>query len=159
MVIHHMKRNNLRNLFALLLIVLALYLLDNTRLKKYIGYNKAQEEIKKDINIFALAKGFFGNELLTFYNVTPHVSSNVIREEKYGNGYIVYQSNDMLYSMFLGSVIKIENNNGIYTIVISKEDGNILLSNLKMINVKLYQKIEADTLIGIIDGYYYYEKI
>jgi hypothetical protein len=154
-----MNRNTLRNLFALLLIVLALYLLDNTRLKKYIGYNKVREEIKKDINIFGLAKGFFGNELLKLYNVTPNVSTNVISQEKYGDGYIVYQTDVMLYSTFLGSVTKIENNGGLYTVVISRDDGNVLYSNLKMIYVKLYQKIEADTLIGIIDGYYYYEKI
>ena len=154
-----MKRNNLRNLFSLLLVVLALYLLDNTRLNKYIGYEKVKEEIKKDINIFGLAKGFFGDELLNFYNTTPVVSTSVISEEKYGDGYIVYQSDERLYSTFLGTVINIENNNDLYTVVISKIDGNILVSNLKMINVKLYQKIEADTLIGIIDGYYYYEEI
>ena len=154
-----MKKNNLRNLFALLLTVLALYLLDNTRLNKYIGYEKVQESIKKDINIFGLAKGFFGDGLLSFYNGTSSVSSNVIKEEKYGNGYLVYQTDEMLYSSVLGTVVSIENKNGLYTVVISKVDGNILFSNLKMVNVKLYQKIEMDTLIGIVDGYYYYEKI
>ena len=154
-----MKRNNLKNLFSLLLVVLALYLLDNTRLNKYIGYEKVKEEIKKDINIFGLAESFFGDELFSFYNTTPKVSSNVVREEKYGNGYIVYQSGERLYSTFLGTVMKIENSSGMYSVLISKLDGNLLISNLKMINVRLYQKIEADTLIGIIDGYYYYEKM
>ena len=154
-----MKRNNLKNLFSLLLVVLALYLLDNTRLNKYIGYGKVKEEIKKDINIFGLAESFFGDELFSFYNTTPKVSSNVVREEKYGDGYIVYQSGERLYSTFLGTVMKIENSSGMYSVLISKLDGNLLISNLKMINVRLYQKIEADTLIGIIDGYYYYEKM
>ena len=154
-----MKRNNLRNLFSLLLVVLALYLLDNTRLNKYIGYQKVKEEISKDINIFGLAESFFGNEMFTFYNTTPKVSSSVSYEEKYGNGYIVYQTDERLYSTFLGTVIKIENSGGMYSVLISKLDGNLLISNLKMINVRLYQKIEADTLIGIINGYYYYEKI
>ena len=154
-----MKRNNLRNLFSLLLVVLALYLLDNTRLNKYIGYNKVQEEIKKDINVFALAKGFFGDKLLNFYNTTSSVSTSIISEEKFGNGYVVYQSDERLFATFLGTVINIKNNDGLYTVVISKLDGNIMVSNLKNINVKLYQKIEADTLIGIIDGYYYYEEI
>ena len=154
-----MKRNNLKNLFSLLLVVLALYLLDNTRLNKYIGYEKVKEEIKKDINIFALAESFFGDELFSFYDTTPKVSSIVVREEKYGDGYIVYQSDERLYSTFLGTVIKIENSSGMYSVLISKLDGNLLIRNLKMINVRLYQKIEADTLIGIIDGYYYYEKI
>ena len=154
-----MKRNNLRNLFSLLLVVLALYLLDNTRLNKYIGYQKVKEEISKDINIFGLAESFFGNEMFTFYNTTPKVSSSVSYEKKYGNGYIVYQTDERLYSTFLGTVIKIENSGGMYSVLISKLDGNLLISNLKMINVRLYQKIEADTLIGMINGYYYYEKI
>ena len=38
-------RKNGRNLMGLLLIVLALYLLDNSRLKKYIGYEKVKEYI------------------------------------------------------------------------------------------------------------------
>lgn len=154
-----MKRNNLKNLFSLLLVVLALYLLDNTRLNKYIGYEKVKEEITKDINIFGLAKSFFGDEMFSFYNTTPKVSSIIVREEKYGDGYIVYQSDEHLYSTFLGTVIKIENSSGVYSVLVSKLDGNLLISNLKMINVRLYQKIEADTLIGIIDGYYYYEKM
>ena len=37
-----MKRNNFRNLFTLLLVVLALYLLDNTKLNKYIGVKRAE---------------------------------------------------------------------------------------------------------------------
>ena len=159
MVSLKMKRNNLRNLFSLLLVVLALYLLDNTRLNKYIGYEKVKEEIKKDVNIFGLAKGFFGDKLLDFYNTTPTVSTSIINEEKYGDGYIVFQSDERLYSTCLGTVINIKNNDGIYTVVISKIVGKLLISNLKVINVKLYQKIESDTLIGIIDGYYYYEEI
>ena len=85
-----MKRKNGRNLFSLLLVVLALYLLDNTRLNKYIGYNKVKEYMKEDINVFGAAKGFFGNSLLNFYNLESKVSSTVIGEEKYKNGYIVY---------------------------------------------------------------------
>lgn len=154
-----MKRKNGRNLFSLLLVVLALYLLDNTRLNKYIGYNKVKEYIKEDINIFGAAKGFFGNSLLNLYNLESNVSSTVIGEEKYKNGYIVYQSDNFLYSDFFGSVIKIEKNKDMYSIVISREIGNVYLSNIKDLYVNLYQKIEADTLIGIIDGYYYYEEV
>ena len=153
-----MKRKNARNLFLLLLIVLALYLLDNTRLNKYIGYNKVKEYIKEDINIFGLSKRFFGEKLLNFYNQETHVASSVISEERYLDGYIVYQSDNLLYSNTIGTVVKIEKHNDIYSVTISKVTGNIYLSNIKVLYVNLYQKIEADTLIGIIDGYYYYEE-
>ena len=146
-------------MFCLLLIVLSLYLLDNTRLKKYIGYEKVKEYIKTDINIFGLAKGFFGDNLFRLYNQSANVSSTITSKEKYQNGYIVFQTDNNLYSTFIGSVINIEKHDNYYTVTISRSDGNIILSNILHLNVKLYQKIEADTLIGIIDGYYYYEYI
>lgn len=154
-----MKRNNLRNLFSLLLVVLALYLLDNTKLNKYIGYEKVKEYIKEDIDVFGVAKGFFGERLKLFYNTEQSVSSTVIKEEEYGKGYRVYLSDDLLYSSFIGSVIKVSKENNYYSIVISKSNGNILISNLIDVKVSLYEKIEADTLIGVIDGFYYYEEI
>ena len=154
-----MKRNNLRNLFSLLLVVLSLYLLDNTKLNKYIGYEKVKEYIKSDINVFGIAKGFFGDKLFSFYNLSSQVSSTVIKEVKYNDGYLVYQSDNYLYSTFVGSVIKISKEDDLYSVVISKGNGKILLSNIVRLEVVLYQKIEADTLIGMIDGFYYYEEI
>lgn len=154
-----MKRNNFRNLFSLLLVVLALYLLDNTKLNKYIGYEKVKEYIKEDIDVFGVAKGFFGERLKLFYNTEQSVSSLVIKEEEYGKGYRVYLSDNLLYSSYIGTVIKICRDDNYYSIVISKSNGNILISNLIDVKVSLYEKIEADTLLGIIDGFYYYEEI
>ena len=154
-----MKRNNFRNLFSLLLVVLALYLLDNTKLNKYIGYEKVKEYIKEDIDVFGVAKGFFGERLKLFYNTDQSVSSTVIKEEKYGKGYRVYLSDDLLYSSYIGTVIKISREDNYYSIVISKSNGKILISNLIDVKVSLYDKIEADTLLGIINGFYYYEEI
>jgi hypothetical protein len=154
-----MKRNNFKNLFSLLLVVLALYLLDNTKLNKYIGYEKVKEYIKEDIDVFGVAKGFFGEKLKLFYNTEQSVSSTVIKEEKYGKGYRVYLSDDLLYSSYIGTVIKISREDNYYSIVISKSNGKILISNLIDVKVSLYEKIEADTLLGIINGFYYYEEI
>ena len=155
----YLKRNNLRNLFCLLLGVLSLYLLDNTKLNKYIGYDKVKEYIKKDIDVFALGKGFFGDKILNLYNADISVSNSVIKEEKIGNLTVVYQSDNYLYSTYIGSVIKIDKNKDSYSIIISKTGGKILISNLKEVYVSLYQKIEADTLLALIDGYYFYEEI
>lgn len=153
------KRKNLRNLFCLLLVVLALYLLDNTRLSKYIGYEKVQENIKKEINVFGIAEGFFGNKMFLFYNTDTSVSNTIISEEESGNGYIVFVEENYLYSTFLGTVTSIKKEGKFYSVVISKVSGNVLYSNLNSVCVKLYEKIEVDTLIGSIDGFYYYEQI
>ena len=143
----------------LLLVVLSLYLLDNSHLKKYIGYEKVKEYISKDINVFGLGKGFFGDDIFMFYNTEATVNSNIIKEVEYHDGYLVYLSNDLLYSTFIGSVLKVEKYNGLYTIVIATTETNIMISNIKILEVSLYQKIEVDTLIGIVDGFYYYEKV
>ena len=84
------KRHNIRNLFCLLLVVLALYLMDNTKLSKYIGFKKVQENIKSDINIFGLAEGFFGNKIYTLYNTDLTTNNHIIKEFKSGNGSYVY---------------------------------------------------------------------
>ena len=146
-------------MFCLLLVVLSLYLLDNTKLNRYIGYKKVKEYIKTDINVFALGKGFFGDKLFDFYNAEQSVSSTVIKVEVIGNKTIIYQSDNHLYSTFIGSVMSIKKYDDSYSILVGMTDKNILISNLKEVYVKLYQKIEADTLIGMIDEWYYYEEI
>lgn len=152
-------RKNGRNLVSLLLVVLALYLLDNTKLNKYIGYSKVKEYIQEDMDIFGAANDLFGKKILLFYELDSFVSTPIISKEKYGNGYVVYQYDECLYSQYVGSVIRVDFNSGNYSILISNINGNILISNIKKLFVKLYQKIEAGTLIGLIDEYYYYEEI
>ena len=73
----------------LLLVVLALYLLDNSRLRKYIGYEKVKEYISKDMDIFGTAKGLFGDNINSFYVLESKVSSTITSIEKYNNGYII----------------------------------------------------------------------
>ena len=153
-----LKRHNLRNLFILLMITLALFLLDDTKLKRYIGYEKVKEYIKEDINVFGVAKGFFGNKIFDFYVLDSPVNSTVIKENKYGKGYLVYQEDDTLYSSFVGSVVNVEKVDDLYNVTISKTSGNITIFYLTEVSVNIYQKIELNTVIGKIDGYYYYEE-
>ena len=152
-------RKNGRNLFVLLVAVFALYLLDNSRIKKYIGYEKVKEYISKDMDVFGTAKGLFGESILSFYNLDSPTNTTIIKQEPYGNGYMVFQLENQLYSTFIGTVVKIDFNSEKYSIVISGLKGNVLIANISELNVGLYHKIEAGTLIGIIDGCYYYEEI
>lgn len=145
-------------MFFLLLITLSLYLLDDTKLKKVIGYEKVKVYMKNEINIFGIAKGFFGNRMFDFYNLDIPVVNEVNYIEKYGDGFIVFQENDVLYSTYIGSVICIEKNGDLYNVIIAKSNGTIKYYNLKEIMVSLYQKIELNTAIAYIDRYYYYEE-
>lgn len=153
------KRHNIRNLFCLLLAVLALYLMDNTKLKKYIGFEKVQENIKKDINIFGLAEGLFGNKIYTLYNTELTTNNNIIKEFKIGNGCYIYIEENVLYSTFLATVINVEKNDSYYTVTLSKPNGNIKISRLIECDLNVYQKVEVNTILGIVDGFYYYEEI
>ena len=92
-----LKRNNISNLFILLLVTLALFLLDDTKLKRYIGYEKVKTYIKEDINIFGVAKGFFGNELFNLYILDAPVLNIEKEVFQYEDGYIVYQDDNRLY--------------------------------------------------------------
>ena len=99
--------------------MLSLYLLDNTKIKKLIGYEKVKEYIKTDINIFALGKGFFGDGVFEFYNLESAVSQTVYETVKIGDITVVYQTENELYSTFIGSVVKIIKYDDSYSVIIS----------------------------------------
>ena len=153
-----MKRNNLKNLFCLLLVVLGLYLLDDTRLSKVLWYQKVKEYIEKDINVFGLSKGLFGDKLFNFYQLDSPVFNEVVREEKYKDGYMVYLDDDRLYSTYVGTVLSISKNGDFYNVTIGKSEGVITIYNLVYLDLNVYDKVEVGTLIGWVNGSYYYEE-
>lgn len=161
-MIYLKKRNNLLNLCILLIVLFALFCLDNTKLKKYIGYQKVKSYVLIDYNLYPLTEKFFGKGIFNFYNLDINVSNEIIDEIQMGEYTLVYQSNDKLYSTFLGSVSKINKKEDCYDVYISLRDCSIILCNLKEVEVFLYQKIEANTLIASLEkcevGYYYFYK-
>jgi hypothetical protein len=111
------------------------------------------------MDVFGLAKGLFGDDIISFYKVDSEVLSNITSTKKHGNGMIVFQLEDYLYSPVFGSVINIKHEDRYYSITISTLRGNILISNIISLNLSLYQKIDVGTLIGTVEGFYYYEEV
>lgn len=153
------KRNDLKNFIVLILLVFLSYFLELTPLKRFIGYHKIKEYVKIEYNIFPLAKGFFGDKIFYFYDTDKSVNSNIIKEEKYNNGYLVYLSDTNIYSNVIGSVIDIKKENEYYTILISGVNNIYVYKGLSKVEVSIYEKIEVKTLLGTTSELvYYYEK-
>ena len=153
------KRNDLKNFFILILLVILSLFLEKTPFDRYVGYHKIKEYVMIEYNIFPLAKEFFGDKLFYFYNNAGRVSSNILKEEEYGDGYIVYITDTIVYSNIIGSVISITKDNDNYVLIISGVNNEFKFSGIKEINVSLYQKVEVDTILGYtLTNTYYYEK-
>lgn len=150
------------NLCFLTLVLFALFLLDRTKLNKYIGYNKVKEIILVDYNFHPLAKKVFGSEIYLLYNDEVNVNNNVLNEFLIDDYYLVYQSEKELFSTFVGSVFNINKREDCYDLYINLGSENLIIYNLEFTDLKLYQKIEANMVLGYLpfseDGYYYYYK-
>ena len=136
---------------------------ENTKLKKYIGYQKVKSYILVDYNLYPLAEKVFGKGIFHFYDLEVKVNNDVIYEEKIGTLTKVYQTNEKLYATYLGSVTKIDKKEEYYDVSINLASGTIVIKGLVSVDVFLYQKIEANTIIGTLNScevgyYYYYEK-
>lgn len=146
----------LYRLIVLLLLVLVLYLFDILKWNKFIGFQKVQQEIKGEIEIFNLANKLFGDKMMLLYNDDLVTNSNINNIYEYGSGYLVYQNEPYLISDLCGSVVKISNNK----ITISTIDGFVIFSMLKDVKVNLYEKVEVGTKLALLfdsgDEYYYY---
>ena len=154
------KRNNFLNLIVLLFTLFLLYCFDFTIIGRYIGYRNVKKIVLKETNILPLAKMFFGDVLFTFYDSEIVVSNDIIREiDLDGNKKKVYLIDNELYSSIIGYVCTVNINENKYIIKINSMDKIIVYSYLTHSNLVLYQKIEANTLIGELSidsiGYYY----
>lgn len=155
-----LKRNNLLNLCLLFLILLTLFLFDKTKLNKYIGYKKVKEFVLVDYNIMPFAKKFFGDNFYDLYNEEINVSNSIIDEIKIDDYILVYVSEQVLYSTYIGSVSNIVKHNDLYDVYLNLSDEKIVFYNLIYTELKLYQKVETNTVLGYLpyskEGYYYY---
>lgn len=146
----------LYRLIILLLLVLVLYLFDILKWNKFIGFQKVQQEIKGEIEIFNLANKLFGDKMMLLYNDDLVTNSNINNVYEYGSGYLVYQNEPYLISDLCGSVVKITNNK----LTVSTIDGFVIFSMLKDVKVNLYEKVEVGTKLALLfdsgDEYYYY---
>jgi hypothetical protein len=140
----------------------SLFCLDYTKLNKYIGYKKIKSYVIKDVNYFSLVKNFIGDGVMYFYDNEVVVNNDILKEISVDGGYYIYQSSSILYSTMIGSVSEIKKGEEYYTVFVNTLDGRVMLFGLEEVYVSLYQKIEANTMIGSLyyskDGYYYFYK-
>ena len=125
-----LKRNNLMNLCLLLLVVFSLFLLDYTKLNQFIGYKRVKELVLYDYNFNNLSVKLFGKNIFNFYDFEVNVSNNIIKEIEYEDYSLVYQTEEKLYSTYIGSVYKIDKNKDGYDLYINLLDGKLVIYDL-----------------------------
>ena len=125
-----------------------------TILSENINITKVVEQVNGELNIIDL-----GDDIVKVDNDDKLIE--VLNE----NYYIYKQKNNKVLSQSIGSVIKIEHKNELYSVTILDKNDNILIySDLRNINVKMYQILKINDVIGECsslnnNNYNYYFKL
>lgn len=150
-------------LLFLTFILLSVVVLDN---KGIISLNNVKKYLNENINITTVVKKVNGElNLIDLGDEVIEVSKNDYYIEKYDNYYKYYIKENKVYNQSLGSVIKINKINGLYVVTILDENDNeFIYYDLKDVNVKIYQIIKVNDVIGIgnnseNEDYLYYFKL
>ena len=150
------KINRFKSLLILLLITFSLFIFDNFKIGKYIGYKRVKDYMQSEINVYKLAKCFYGDYLDVFYNYDLKTANLIIDSELYMDGTLYYTTSNLFYSSYVGTVIYKDET----SIKIATENNIINIAMLQKVNVNLYQKIEVDMVLAYLNkndkGYYFY---
>lgn len=159
---------NVIDKFLFKLLFLTLILLCVVVLNKYsiINHDFIKSKLSENINMVNIIKAINGKlSIIDLSNndVIVNTDDHLI-EEVNNNKYIYYLKENNVYNYTLGNVIKIENYNNFYSVTILDENNNLIIyNNLLEINVKLYEIVKINNLIGKAsinnkknNGYLYY---
>lgn len=144
---------NIISKFIYKLFILTCILLLSVVLDKYeiINLKTIKHHLNQNINFVNITKAVNGSINIidlgdNVIDVSLNDSKSKIIDE---NKYLYEQNESKVYSTILGSVIKIKNTNDEYEVMILDESNRVItISKLKKINVKLYQIIKINDLIG-----------
>lgn len=149
-------------IFLLTTCLLIIVLLDYF---KVLNIDNIKNEMNKNINYIQIAKKVDGKlNIIDWGDDVIKVSLNDFNTyEKDGVNY--YNSNEQkVFNMELGSVVKIEKSNGLYSVsVLSKSNLLYTYSNLKQIDVNMYSIVKCNDQLGLaskdVSGYTYGIKV
>lgn len=144
---------NLISKFIYKLFILTCILLLSVVLDKYgiINLNTIKQHLNQNINFINVTKVVNGSLNIidlgeNVINVSLNDSKSTMIEE---NKYLYELKNNKVYSTILGSVIKINKVNNKYEVTILDENDRLItISELNKVNVKMYQIIKINDLIG-----------
>ena len=139
-------------LFTIILTLICLILIKKNNNFKNMFYKKIYEDSFNFGYVNKLYKNYLGSILPLKIDTKPVFNEelSIISKERYLDGVKVKTNNNLIPSIKEGLVIYIgDKDNYGNTIIISGSDGiDIWYSNIKNINVKLYDYIEKGTLLG-----------
>lgn len=133
-------------------IVLLIVITNNLYLNKKINFNVINK-INTNINAIKLLS-LFNDSVFKFIenDVVDVYSSDVYDEVRYENNinYIKNYSLNYVRNLVSGYVVRIINDKAGYTIVIKGiDDLEYTFSGMKQINVKMYQYVDENTILGL----------
>lgn len=137
----------LYKLLFLVFILLSIVILDK---QSIISLNSIKSGLNANINITSVLKKINGDlNIIDLGNDILEVSKEDYYIEE-NNGYYKYLLKEKsVRNQTLGNVIKISKINNLYEVIILDENNNeIIYSNLKKINVKIYQLVKVNEIIG-----------
>lgn len=138
-------------LYKLLFLSIILFLIVFLDKKSIIDINNIKEKLNQNINITNVVKEVNGK--INFIDLDDNaisVSINDSRSIKINDNKYLYETKkNIVLNQSLGSVIKIKKGNNCYEVEILDENNNLLIyKNLSEINVKMYQIIKTNEVIG-----------
>ena len=154
----------LYKLMFLTFILLFLVILNNYSI---IRLENIETIISQNINFTQVIKSVNGTfNIVDLGDNTIQVNKNDYVIEQYNNIYLYKQKENEVINQTLGNVIKIQKYNNLYKVIILDENNNyITYFDLKNINVKMYQIVKVNDVIGECNNlnstndYYYYFKL
>ena len=155
----------LYKLMFLTFILLFIVVLNNYSI---ISLENMKSIISQNINLTQVIKSVNGTfNIIDLGDNTIQVNKNDYVIEQYDNNKYLYKQKDKeVINQTLGNVIKIRKYNDLYNVLILDENNNyITYFDLKNINVKMYQIVKVNDVIGECSNlnstneYYYYFKL
>jgi hypothetical protein len=153
----------LYKLFILSFILLSFSLLEHYSI---ISLTTVKQSLSENLNILTVVQKVNGNlNIIDLGDDIIEVGLVDQKVEEVNGIYLYKQKQKDVYSKVLGYVIRIENNNGLYNVLLQDENNNLLYyQELTLINVKMYQIVKINEKIGECNVYnddkeycYYYK--
>lgn len=138
-------------LYKLLFLSIILFLIVFLDKKSIIDINNIKEKLNQNINITNVVKEVNGK--INFIDLEDNVISVSINDSRSikinDNKYLYETKKNIVLNQSLGNVIKINKKNNYYDVEILDENNNLLIyKNLSKINVKMYQIVKTNEVIG-----------
>ena len=161
MVIFLNKKRELNRLLIGILLILVSLIIEVKSAGNAFGFKNIQRLVKRNSNIFDVSKlynGYFGQFFVNKEEKVAAINLDFDLDFKYLNGYMVKTKQEGVVALVNGVVISNTEGETGKTVKIQGTDGIIYTYGfLDMVNVHIYQYVNANQVVGICHDSFYLE--